>query len=472
MTPRPLVALCGFTLLACAETPQAPPPLRVHVGSPVEAPDLAPEAGVARFQLTIAPHRHEVGGVVRDGFAYNGQFPGPTLRATKGDHVEVSVRNTLATETTVHWHGLAVPNDMDGVSGPPIAPGSTRTYRFSVERSGTFWYHPHLHEAEQIDAGLYGTFVVEEPREPLADVELIAVLDAWNETLTPEEPHVASEIDLTPSLWLVNGAIEPTYLVAAGSRVRVRLLNASNVGYVALARATPAEPVSSKADEGHAHVPAPSVGSPLRLIASDQGLLPAAVDIPELVLAPGDRAELEVLVGSDTIVLVRRPYTAAGGPTPSPAQTLFTVTPVGSANTPPALPWPFEGARPTANVASTVAVFALSGSTHGAQWLINGATFPDVPPVVVPLGQVAVLEVRNVSGVHHPFHLHGMTFEVLRRNGVAPTWQTIEDTLDLPPREATHLLIRPTHPGDWLAHCHILPHVEGGMTAVLHVPPP
>ncbi len=98
---------------------------------------------------------------------------------------------------------------------------------------------------------------------------------------------------------------------------------------------------------------------------------------------------------------------------------------------------------------------------------INGQTFPDIAPDEVPQGS----EIVNVSPVHHPFHLHGMTFEVLSVDGVAPPYRTVEDTFDVGVRQVVRLLIQADNPGDWMSHCHILPHASNGMMTVLTVLP-
>ncbi|MFO0745667.1 MAG: multicopper oxidase domain-containing protein [Myxococcota bacterium] len=103
--------------------------------------------------------------------------------------------------------------------------------------------------------------------------------------------------------------------------------------------------------------------------------------------------------------------------------------------------------------------------------MINGETFPDVTIPEVALGADVTLEVRNLSPTHHPFHLHGMPFEVLSQNGVVPAHKTIEDTLDLGLRDVARLRVHADNPGDWMAHCHILPHAHGMMT-ILRVSPP
>ena len=105
-------------------------------------------------------------------WGYDGRVPGPEIRLRQGDRVEIEVTNELAQPTTVHWHGLRIANAMDGVpelTQPPIRPGETFTYRFTVPDAGTYWYHPHTLSSQQIAHGLYGPLIVEEPDPPQVD---------------------------------------------------------------------------------------------------------------------------------------------------------------------------------------------------------------------------------------------------------------------------------------------------------------
>lgn len=149
----------------------------------------APTGVVREFELVAEPTRWEIlPGVSVDGLSYNGQIPGPEIRVTEGDTLRVTLRNELDEPTSVHWHGLHVPNAMDGVTGVTqegVPPGGTFVYEFVVSHAGTFMYHSHaLDAAEQIDAGLYGPLIV--APQPSAtqpttfDREYVMLLSAWN----------------------------------------------------------------------------------------------------------------------------------------------------------------------------------------------------------------------------------------------------------------------------------------------------
>lgn len=431
----------------------------VAYAEPSIAPDLDPEPGAIRVELVAAP----TGGGLFP-YAYNGQVPGPTIAANVGDRVTVNVRNELTVATSVHWHGLDVPFEMDGGAADadtasqhgfiaPIEPGGERTYSFVVRQTGTFWYHPHFDTEAQVDGGLYGAFVVTDPSEPIADVDMVWVLD----TDTIEIGHTMkaaphglgghrTQGGIAPR-WLVNSALEPTLDLPAATRARVRLINASNGGYASLQ------------------------WDGLRVIAWDQGLT-GAVETPErIVLGPGDRAEVELLVGNAPLTVYADPYTMHGGAAWGERRALVHIRPEGSAPDPTPVAWPENAAPPTPDPGRTDLRYTFAGSDSTGQWLINGEAFPDVTVETVVAGTTPVAEVRNLSGTEHPFHTHGMRFEVLLVNGVAPPYQRIEDTVNLAIRDVVRLRLLPEEIGTWMVHCHILPHAEQGMMTLLQVIP-
>lgn len=416
-----------------------PPAERPTLASPAEAVDLDPDTDVTHIELTAAPLRFSVGDLSIDGWAYNGQVPGPTIRARLGETVIVDFRNDLPDPTTVHWHGLDVPAEMDGAGFPmpEIPPGGSFTYAFTVQQAGTFWYHPHFDTEHQVDRGLYGVFVVEAEGEPEASDELVMVLDTFGEPEASEDdPHV---VDATGAVWAVNGLVDPVFPAEGGSVVRVRLLDASNAGYVDLPGQT--------------------------VIARDQGLLAAAQS--GLTLAPGDRAEIEWRVGEGFDVM-SSPFAVAGGPALGEPVRLLSVAADAPADEPEGLPWPFSGREPPMDPGRTDLRFLLTGSPD-LGWEMNGETFPDVTVPVLSLGEEVVIEVRNVSPAHHPFHIHGHTFEVLSLDGLAPPHQLVEDTVDVPIYSVLRLRMVADNEGTWMTHCHVLPHAEGGMMTMIEV---
>ena len=432
--------------------------------SPKEAQDLDPDPDVVHVQLRAAHYDHVMDGMLHHGYAYDEQIPGPTLRAKVGDELVVDFQNGLEAETTIHWHGLRAPYEMDGVTWQhdPIAPGTTFTYHFKLDRAGTFWYHPHFDSAAQVDAGLYGFLVVESPDDPKADRELLVALDVMDEPtgdggmghnhnrsadggMDMDGGHMGGHPAPGAVAWMANSQHDATAELRGGESVRVRLLNASNESYLDLS------------------------GAWLRQIGSDQGLLPALAQPERLLLAPGDRAELEWLVGSAGFDLTTAPYSLAGGAALGDPAPLFHVAVKDGAAAPPPLAWPFDGAAPTPDPGTTDVLYTLTGDAHHGDWRINGEQFPDVTIEELALDQDAVIELRNVSATEHPFHLHGNFFEVLATNGEPPAARSIEDTVNLAVRDVVRLRLVADNPGDWMAHCHILPHADQGMLTLLRV---
>lgn len=415
---------------------------RPVLSNPAAPTDLDDASDVLHVALTAAPHTYEVAGETVQGFAYNGQVPGPTLRMNTGDTLVVEVTNALDVPTTIHWHGVDSPFAMDGVPWmtDPIDVGETFTYTQTIDQTGTFFFHPHFDSARTVDLGLYGMLVVQDPTEPVADHDLELVFDSWGEHNPDGHTH---GFDTVGDPWTVNGLSDPVVPVAAGETVRARVLNASNMGYLAL--------------------------RDVRVIGGDQGLLAEPQQVELLVLGPGDRAELEFLPGDADVDVVTAPWTRAGGLATGDDQRLFTLQVDAPGAPAEPLAYGFSGALPTVDPGHTDVRYVFQGSETTGVWLINGETFPDVTIERLDLGSVGILEVRNVSPSEHPFHLHGMAFEVLSIDGVAPSVQRIEDTLNVGVRQVVRLRVQADNPGDWMAHCHILPHAEGGMMTVLRV---
>ncbi|MGH6661906.1 MAG: multicopper oxidase family protein, partial [Rhodospirillales bacterium] len=170
-------------------------------------------------------------------WSYNGAVPGPEIRVRQGERLRVAVENRLAEETTVHWHGLRVPNAMDGVphlTQKPIAPGETFVYEFDVPDAGTYWYHPHQRSFEQVGRGLYGPLIVEERNPPRVDRDVTWVLDDWRLLPTAQisgdfgNMHDVSHNGRVGNTVTINGRLPDVFAVRAGERIRLRLVNAAN----------------------------------------------------------------------------------------------------------------------------------------------------------------------------------------------------------------------------------------------------
>jgi YVTN family beta-propeller protein len=218
----------------------------------------APTGKVREFNLVAKEADVEIApGVTVRAITYNGQVPGPTIRVTEGDTLRVTLKNELDKATTIHWHGLHVPNNMDGV--PPltqqgIEPGQSFTYEFPASHAGTFMYHSHLNAVEQVDRGLYGPLIIDPatPTPAKFDKEFTMMLSAWNTNDVPgmpsgdhmmgdgsameEQPDAAAMggMNMNYNYFTVNGKAYPSndsWMVKEGDLVRVRIINISNLAH-------------------------------------------------------------------------------------------------------------------------------------------------------------------------------------------------------------------------------------------------
>ena len=201
---------------------------------------------VRNYQLVASETSWEIApGVVVPAIAYNGQVPGPTIRVMEGDTLRVTLRNELSKSTSIHWHGLHVPNAVDGVPGvtqAPIEPGQSYTYEFPASHAGTFMYHPHVNSVEQIDRGLYAPLIID-PITPTAtqfDKEFTMMLSAWDTNallgggaVGHGTPGMAG-MSMAYNYYTINGKAFPSnepWTVREGDLVRVRIINISNLAH-------------------------------------------------------------------------------------------------------------------------------------------------------------------------------------------------------------------------------------------------
>jgi manganese oxidase len=229
---------------APAESSAPPAPA---TGTPKPAAIIAPNGsllpwktvdGVKVFHLIAEPVVHEFApGLVGQCWGYNGATPGPVIEATEGDRVRIYVTNRLPEPTSVHWHGILLPNGMDGVSGLTqrrIEPGQTFRYEFTLRQSGTFMYHPHYDEMVQMAMGMMGMFVIHprEPADPAVDRDFALMLSEWAIEPGAARPDPLEMTDF--NVLTLNSVAYPgtaPLLVERGDRVRIRLGNLSAMSH-------------------------------------------------------------------------------------------------------------------------------------------------------------------------------------------------------------------------------------------------
>jgi hypothetical protein len=194
--------------------------------------------GVKVFELETSVVRWNILPEVRvEGYAFNGQIPGPRLRVSEGDRVRIKVTNHLPESTTVHWHGLIVPNGMDGpahITQEPIAPGGSFTYEFTTGQAGTFFYHTHDHVDRQQSLGLYGALIID-PKVPAADTkadkEYVIQLQEWLRREGLTYPAMPMEGAL-PNYFTINGKAFPetdTIKMKVGETIKLRFIGTNNI---------------------------------------------------------------------------------------------------------------------------------------------------------------------------------------------------------------------------------------------------
>jgi FtsP/CotA-like multicopper oxidase with cupredoxin domain len=446
-----------------------------NLTEPPALTDINPDPNVVEVQLVagLATAEYLRGKptevwAYRDGALPNspGSVPGPVLRAKVGDEVIVHFRNELpADETTIHWHGLRLPPQSDGTPSTqsPVFPGGQFEYRFTARDASTFWYHPHVRAYDQIERGLYAPMVVAGGASPEVAADRIIVLDDVkldaDGSLNKETTELDRMLGRQGNVLLVNGRRAPLALrVAAGSRERWRFVNAANGRYFNL------------------RIP----GARFLVIGSDGGLLAQPYSAETLLVTPGERYDVLVTFegspGAEAVLETVHYDRGHDIPDPGPQELLKVVSGGAAATSPPPLPdaW---GSAPRLPITDSTLVrpFVLNEYEQPGVpvlFTINGEQWPDSKPVHVTRGDIEIWEVRNEAPMDHPFHLHGMFFQVLPEGGGAPLADGWKDTVNVPQSGAVRFAVQYDPPGMWMFHCHILEHAELGMMGDLMVMEP
>jgi FtsP/CotA-like multicopper oxidase with cupredoxin domain len=438
-----------------------------------------PGAATVTATLTPRPVMLDLGGATVQTWGYAENAPGPLIRARAGDLIRAEVVNQLPVATSVHWHGIALRNDMDGVPGltqQSIAPGGRHTYEFTAPDPGTYFYHPH--SGVQLDRALYGVLVVDDPNESgRYDTEWIVVLDDWVDGTgrTPDQvlsslqsmggsadmggmdmggmsmggmetmtsPVLGGAGDITYPHYLINGRAPASPAVLTGKprqRVRIRIVNAASDTAFRIALG------------GHRLTVTHTDGFPVTPVTTDA-----------LLLGMGERADVTVELADGVFPLVA----AAEGKN---GQALAIVR-TGAGKPPAATVHPAELDRQvlltgTLRAADAVRLadrdvdrthrLILGGAMMPYRWTINGATFDQSEPLLVRQGERVRLQFVNRTTMFHPMHVHGHTFAVAGAGAR-------KDTVIVLPNQTITVDLDATNPGQWMTHCHNIYHAETGM---------
>ena len=400
-------------------------------------------------------------------YAYNGTVPGPTFEFREGDRVVVHFTNKLSVPTTVHWHGLHIPSDMDGSPFHPVAPGETHDYIFTLKpgSAGTYWYHPHPHHStgDQVARGLYGAIIVRAADDPLPASLEERLLVLSDNRFAPDgsiaisdrnsaQGRVDFENGREGDVIFVNGRIQPTLNVRSGAVQRWRIVNASAARIYRLA------------------IP----GHQLLHVGTDGGLFEHPVEVSELLLSVGERAEVLVRATGapgTRATLQALPYDRYVPQTkPDDWNRTRELLTLQYTNQPPVAPIALPARLRVVPPLDTTAVTARRILTL-SQGMINGRLMdPDRIDVESLLGKTEIWEIENIVGMDHPFHLHGFQFQVLDRDGVPEPQRQWKDVVNVPKHQTARFIVRfDDYPGKWMFHCHILDHEDHGMMGVLQV---
>ncbi|MBA2175667.1 multicopper oxidase family protein [Halobacillus locisalis] len=406
-------------------------------------------------------------------WTYNGKVPGEPIRVTEGDYVKVNLKNELEVPVTIHWHGVILPNQMDGVPGltqDAVQPGETFTYEFVADDAGTYWYHSHQHSSKQVDKGLYGAFVVEE-KERTIEIDQTFMLDEW--AVNQEKQSLSNmggmmmgsmsgdgEAD-TKQMYdtlTVNGksgaAIRPLEL-EAGDTARLRFINA---GYQQHRIIFP---------EGS-----------MKVIATDgEAVLEQKESLNTLEIAPGERIDVAYTKqGEGAEVIGEDPQLQNAEQMKIPVVTETTeeasnlnvsaTTSTGSGLTNGSEELLFNEVKEE-DVSYRMDLGMGMNMGEGVVFQINEEVFPNTPPINVREGDIVKVEITNSGRLNHPMHLHGHHFQIQSKNGQAIDQPIVKDLVHVKPGETYTIYFKADNQGQWLFHCHDNNHAERGMVTIV-----
>ncbi|WP_105036501.1 multicopper oxidase family protein [Cryobacterium aureum] len=450
----------------------------------VQPDELRSSAGILTVSLESSPQQVSIAGRDVRALSYNGGVPGPTLRVRAGDTLSVSLRNGLADPSNLHVHGLHVsPENNSDNMFVTVAAGDSFDYQYELPANhppGVYWYHPHHHGfvADQVFGGLYGAIIVEDPDPIPASRERVLVisditLDSAGTipAATAMEKMSGREGDFV----LVNGQVTPRMNARPGERERWRIVNACVSRYLRL-----------RLD-----------GQQMSLLGIDSGRFEAAHEVSEVVLAPGNRADLLVTATAGTSVLRAHTYDRGssggmmmGGGTSASADDValatFIVTgdDVAPVAATPVQPVPRD-LRTATVTARRELIFAMgmggnmgggmAGNTSNDMGggmmsaTINGQVFDATRiDTTAQFGSVEEWLLTNTSPLDHPMHLHVWPMQIVEQSGRRVDTIMWQDVVNIPARSTVRVRIAfDDFSGRTVYHCHILDHEDSGMMGII-----
>ncbi|WP_017381030.1 multicopper oxidase family protein [Paenisporosarcina sp. TG-14] len=415
------------------------------------------------FTLVAQERKHTLTeGIDIQAWTFNGSVPGPEIRVQEGEEVKIILKNELKDPVTIHWHGIPVPNNMDGIPGVTmnaVQPGDSFIYEFKTTVPGTYWYHSHQDGVNQLDKGLYGSFIIEGKNDEEVDKDYTLVLDEWMSDTDSDRFRMGHDMGNMYDIFTVNGKngkdVLPL-LVNEGDKVRLRLVNAGFMSH-----------------KIHLH------GHEFKVTGTDG----QEINDPELIkdqlisIAPGERYDIEFttdnlgewlleshgdMEGTDGMKVPIKYESFDGASTDKSNQQeklkLFDLTSYGKEGS--------GGFTLDQEYDLSYTMDLNTGmSSRGMVYTINDKTFPKTENIKVNEGDLVKVKLENNSTIDdHPMHLHGHFFQVLSKNGKPVQGSPIiKDTLNLKPGDEYVVAFKADNPGNWLFHCHDLHHASAGM---------
>jgi FtsP/CotA-like multicopper oxidase with cupredoxin domain len=455
-----------------------------------EATDRNADPNIVEVSLEARPQNLRILTQSADGgpppttpmWTYNGSVPGPIIRTKKGNRLIVHFTNSLPEATTIHWHGVRVPNAMDGTSmvQRPVAPGGTFDYDFVVPDSGTYWYHPHLDSSAQVGYGLYGVLIVEDPSEPFLGDELTMVL---------------SDVSVNPDGSMAAGDAQGWYGDYFGREGDVELVNGKPASSIALKMRAGMPQRWRVLDASRAKFQRFSLRDvSLTRIAGDEGLSGASYPLTYVDLTPGEREEVVAVADAPpgtTLTALEETVDRFHSGIPATPTPLFRVDvtddprwtggPLVPASLASIVPLDVSRA-PVREITfdevtdrNDAGVLLDAGKYGGGTYLgINGVSSTDMSQMTTITTRAGATEIWNVTNnttQDHPFHMHGYPFQVLSVGGAPPLVLEWRDNVKVSAKHNLRLAVSFDRPGMWMFHCHILDHADMGMMAMLVVKP-
>jgi FtsP/CotA-like multicopper oxidase with cupredoxin domain len=413
-----------------------------------------------------------------------GAWP-PVVRLNLGDELQATLENRLPRadeSTSIHWHGIRLPNDQDGVPHlvqPPVNVGETFHYRFTPPDCGTYFFHTHCNTVEQLGRGLQGTLIIDGDAVDSYDADVVLLMRDW--VIDPDTGQFASFFTLRGagragtygSLRTVNGMVNPEILLPAAGDCRLRLINSDPTRIMKIG--VKGAEAAIIAVDGIAVAPfplslwemGPAMRIDLALRAPPDGGRASLFDISQSASAPRELAHLKGQgVARRTSKFDPAPLRASRIPEPDLNNAMrfnftFDATDDGQALL-----------ETTDALGVSLSSLCLSVTTF---WTINERAWPDqknpklpAPFALLDRGASYVFRMTNKSQFSHPIHIHGHTFKLLGSNKQSlPTHHM--DTLLLLPEETAEVAFVADNPGDWMFHCHVIEHQETGMMGYFRV---